>query len=122
MTGKQEGLADAVARDADAVGSRRAGRPPRNSTPGCSTGDSPVRKRATPATVYSTWMTPPTLSFPCNAFARIFKSSKGIAHASEVKLWIWRAARVPTAMDGRRVRCIWRIFRSSVVNDGEVIF
>ena len=28
MTGKQEGLADAVARDADALGSRRAGRAP----------------------------------------------------------------------------------------------
>ena len=28
MTGTQEGLADAVARDADAVGSRRAGRAP----------------------------------------------------------------------------------------------
>ena len=28
MTGTQEGLADAVARDADAVGSRRAGRTP----------------------------------------------------------------------------------------------
>ena len=28
VTGKQEGLADAVARDADAVGSRRAGRAP----------------------------------------------------------------------------------------------
>ena len=30
MTGKQEGLADAVARNANAVGSRRAGRAPGN--------------------------------------------------------------------------------------------
>ena len=71
MTGKQEGLADAVACDADSVGTRRAGR-----------------------------MTPPTFSFPWSAFAKIFKSSKTIAHASDVNELVARAARTPTARLG----------------------
>ena len=72
----------------------------RNLSPRNSTGASPVIKSATPATVYSAWMTPPTFSFPCNAFARIFKSSKTIAHASDVNELVARAARVPTARLG----------------------